>query len=65
MISFVYSKMVFQVSTVAVIGAGVSGLTAAKHLKSTGAQVVLYERSSRVGGNWYVQILIFNLLLTF
>jgi cation diffusion facilitator CzcD-associated flavoprotein CzcO len=54
LLSVSFNNMVFQASRVAVIGAGVSGLTAAKHLKSTGAQVVLYERTGNVGGNWSV-----------
>ncbi|PQE29988.1 hypothetical protein CJF32_00000663 [Rutstroemia sp. NJR-2017a WRK4] len=37
---------------VAVIGAGVSGLAAARHLQESGLDVVVYERSSRPGGVW-------------
>lgn len=37
---------------VAVIGAGVSGITTAKHLKAVGITPVVFERSSRIGGNW-------------
>jgi hypothetical protein len=37
---------------VAVIGAGVSGITTAKHLKDVGINAVVFERSSRIGGNW-------------
>lgn len=37
---------------VAVIGAGVSGITSAKHLKDVGIYAVVFERSSRIGGNW-------------
>lgn len=37
---------------VAVIGAGVSGITTAKHLKKVGINAVVFERSSRIGGNW-------------
>ncbi|KAF8850805.1 FAD/NAD(P)-binding domain-containing protein [Acephala macrosclerotiorum] len=37
---------------VAVIGAGISGITAAKHLKNVGIDLVVFERSSRIGGNW-------------
>ncbi|KUJ17156.1 FAD/NAD(P)-binding domain-containing protein [Mollisia scopiformis] len=37
---------------VAVIGAGISGITAAKHLKHVGINAVVFERSSRIGGNW-------------
>lgn len=44
--------MAFQLSRVAVIGGGVSGLTTARHLKTNGVDVLLYERSGNVGGNW-------------
>ncbi|KAE9363774.1 FAD/NAD(P)-binding domain-containing protein [Stipitochalara longipes BDJ] len=37
---------------VAVIGAGVSGVTSAKHLKGAGIEVVVFERSRQAGGNW-------------
>ncbi|MDX2075840.1 MAG: NAD(P)-binding domain-containing protein [bacterium] len=38
---------------VCVIGAGPSGITAAKHLLQAGIQnVVVYERNNQVGGNW-------------
>lgn len=37
---------------VAVIGAGVSGLATARELKSEGHQVVVYEKSSQIGGTW-------------
>jgi cation diffusion facilitator CzcD-associated flavoprotein CzcO len=39
---------------VAVIGAGVSGVTSAKHLKEAGIEVVVFERSRQAGGNWFV-----------
>ena len=40
-------------ATVAVIGAGPSGLTAAKHLLQAGiSRVTVFEQSHRVGGNW-------------
>jgi glycine/D-amino acid oxidase-like deaminating enzyme len=39
---------------VAVIGAGVSGVTSAKHLKERGLEVVVFERSRQAGGNWSV-----------
>ena len=48
--------MVFVAKRVAVIGAGVSGLTSARHLKAAGLEVVVYERSSVSGGVWYVQL---------
>ncbi|KAL3536992.1 hypothetical protein ACH5RR_000358 [Cinchona calisaya] len=37
---------------VAVIGAGVAGLTTARYLKSEGHQVVVYEKSDQIGGIW-------------
>ena len=37
-------------AAVAVVGAGVAGLTAAWHLKRRGIRVVVYEASDRVGG---------------
>jgi cation diffusion facilitator CzcD-associated flavoprotein CzcO len=48
--------MVFVANRVAVIGAGVSGLTSAKHLRAAGLEVVVYERSSVSGGVWCVQV---------
>lgn len=39
---------------VAVIGAGVSGLAAARHLIDYGLDVTIYERSAKAGGVWYV-----------
>lgn len=37
---------------VCVIGAGPSGITAAKNLKDEGLEVVVYDLGSDVGGNW-------------
>ncbi|KAA8519422.1 hypothetical protein F0562_013703 [Nyssa sinensis] len=37
---------------VAVIGAGVSGLSAARELKMEGHRVVVYEKGDRLGGTW-------------
>ena len=36
--------------SVAIIGAGITGLTAAFYLKARGIPVTLYEASDRVGG---------------
>ncbi|KAH8597078.1 hypothetical protein B0O99DRAFT_670682 [Bisporella sp. PMI_857] len=44
--------MADNIKRVAVIGAGVSGLTSARHLRSRGLEVVIYERSSNLGGVW-------------
>jgi cation diffusion facilitator CzcD-associated flavoprotein CzcO len=38
---------------VAVIGAGISGVVAAAHLKNEGLDVTVFERSSAAGGIWY------------
>ena len=35
-----------------VMGAGVSGLTAAKSLKEAGHEVLVLEKTSDVGGQW-------------
>jgi cation diffusion facilitator CzcD-associated flavoprotein CzcO len=40
------------IKTVGVIGAGVSGVAAAAHLKSAGLKVTVFERSSVAGGVW-------------
>ncbi|KAF5446223.1 hypothetical protein F2P56_031865, partial [Juglans regia] len=37
---------------VAVIGAGMAGLLAARELKREGHQVIVFEKSSRLGGTW-------------
>ena len=39
---------------VAVIGAGVSGVVSARHLRAAGLETTVYERSSAAGGVWYV-----------
>ncbi|KAF2084656.1 FAD/NAD(P)-binding domain-containing protein [Saccharata proteae CBS 121410] len=38
--------------TVAVIGAGISGVVTAAHLKAAGLDVVVFERSAKAGGVW-------------
>jgi ACS family pantothenate transporter-like MFS transporter len=38
---------------VAIIGAGISGVVAAAHLKKEGQDVTVFERSSAAGGIWY------------
>lgn len=42
------------IRTVAVIGAGVSGVSSALHLGAAGLDVTVYEQSSAPGGIWYV-----------
>jgi dimethylaniline monooxygenase (N-oxide forming) len=44
--------MVGKIKNVAVIGAGVSGLAAAKAFKEKGHKVVVFERSNDLGGVW-------------
>lgn len=45
-------NMGLNVERVAVIGAGVSGLAAARHLIDYGLDVTVFERSSKAGGVW-------------
>ncbi|ETS73533.1 hypothetical protein PFICI_14479 [Pestalotiopsis fici W106-1] len=42
-----------SVSEVAVIGAGISGITSAAHLLRQGIKPTVFERSSQVGGVWH------------
>ena len=42
-------------SSVAIIGAGPSGLTAAKHLLQAGLQSVIFEQSDDLGGQWHAE----------
>ncbi|CAE7212362.1 dimethylaniline monooxygenase [Pyrenophora teres f. teres] len=44
--------MNFPSNRVAVIGAGISGVVAAAHLKNEGLDVTVFERSSAAGGIW-------------
>ena len=41
-----------DVQNIAVIGAGISGVLSAWHLKAAGLGVTVYERSSQAGGVW-------------
>lgn len=41
-----------DIQNVAVIGAGVSGVSSAIHLKNAGLKVTVYERSNTAGGVW-------------
>jgi cation diffusion facilitator CzcD-associated flavoprotein CzcO len=43
------------VKSVAVVGAGVSGVAAAAYLKRARLEVTVFERSSSSGGVWYVE----------
>jgi cation diffusion facilitator CzcD-associated flavoprotein CzcO len=45
--------MVQPIKRVAVIGAGVSGVAAAAHLKASNVDVTLFERTRNAGGVWY------------
>lgn len=42
-----------NIRTVAVIGAGISGVTSAAHLLRQGLEVTVFERSSTAGGVWH------------
>jgi cation diffusion facilitator CzcD-associated flavoprotein CzcO len=44
--------MSFPSKRVAVVGAGISGVVAAAHLKKEGIDVTVFERSSAAGGIW-------------
>lgn len=46
------SQRYLDVKSVAVIGAGVSGVAAVIHLRKAGLDVTGYERSNRAGGVW-------------
>lgn len=46
--------MSFSCKRVAIIGAGISGVVAAAHLKREGIEVTVFERSSAAGGIWYL-----------
>lgn len=41
-----------NIQRVAVLGAGVSGVSAAVHLKRAGLEVTVYERGNKAGGVW-------------
>lgn len=43
-----------DVKTVAIVGAGVSGVSSAIHLKNAGLEVTVFERGDVAGGVWYV-----------
>ena len=46
--------MISSNKKVAVIGAGISGVVTAAHLKNEGLDVTVFERSSAAGGIWCV-----------
>ncbi len=46
--------MIERVRRVAVIGAGVSGVTTAVHLQAEGLNVTVFERAPVAGGVWSV-----------
>ncbi|KAK7923735.1 hypothetical protein PG985_007806 [Apiospora marii] len=41
-----------EIKTVAVIGAGISGVVAAAHLLRAGMEVIVFERGDEIGGAW-------------
>ncbi|KAF3045965.1 hypothetical protein E8E12_009293 [Didymella heteroderae] len=45
--------MAYSSKSVAVIGAGISGVVTAAHLKNEGLDVTVFERSSAAGGIWF------------
>lgn len=47
---------------VAVIGAGISGVVAAAHLRKEDIDVTVFERSSEAGGVWYQSISFYTIL---
>ena len=44
-----------SISSVAVIGAGISGVVSAGHLLRAGLKVTVLERNHAAGGVWYVR----------
>jgi glycine/D-amino acid oxidase-like deaminating enzyme len=52
--AFNLPDMASQKKRVCVIGAGVSGVVAAVHLRAAGLDVTVFERSSVAGGVWCV-----------
>lgn len=42
-----------SILNIAVIGAGTSGLCAAKHSLQQGFKVTVYEQNNTIGGIWY------------
>ncbi|KAG9661874.1 FAD/NAD(P)-binding domain-containing protein, partial [Aureobasidium melanogenum] len=47
-----------DVKTVAVIGAGVSGVSSAIHLRNAGLDVTVFERGDVAGGVWYILLML-------
>jgi cation diffusion facilitator CzcD-associated flavoprotein CzcO len=41
---------------IAVIGAGISGVATAAHLKNAGLEVTVFERNHAAGGAWYLHM---------
>ena len=58
MLAWVLNQLVLlsamDVKTVAVIGAGVSGVSSAIHLRNAGLDVTVFERGDVAGGVWCV-----------
>jgi len=46
------SEQWLNVKTVGVVGAGVSGIASAVHLRKAGIEVTVFERNAHVGGVW-------------
>ncbi len=52
--------MIEHVRRVAVVGAGVSGVTTAAHLKAEGLDVTVFERAPVPGGVWLVDDVLYS-----
>lgn len=51
--SYVYATDHTSIQNVVIIGAGTSGLVAAKHCIDNGLNVTVYEQNEELGGVWY------------
>jgi NADPH-dependent 2,4-dienoyl-CoA reductase/sulfur reductase-like enzyme len=56
--SCVMAERLSEIRRVAVIGAGVSGVASAVHLRAAGLDITVFERSSKAGGVWCVAYMV-------